>query len=54
MVVDSLEKLIFLLGLIGVKPILTGLRAEMSLSFINAGTAMDKVEMKSTIEHVLA
>lgn len=54
MVVDSLEKLILSLGLIGVKPILTGLRAEMSLSFINAGALMDKVEIKSTVEQVLA
>ncbi|MDR0136189.1 hypothetical protein RFW18_00420 [Metabacillus idriensis] len=44
---DSLEKLILSLGLIGVNPILTGLIAEMILSFINAGAAMDKVEIKS-------
>lgn len=54
MVVDSLEKLILSLGLIGVNPILTGLRAEKSLSFINAGASMDKVEIKSTVEQVLA
>ncbi|TDL80883.1 hypothetical protein [Peribacillus frigoritolerans] len=44
-----MEKLILSLGLIGVKPILTRLRAEMRLSFINAGAAMDKVEIKSWI-----
>ncbi|MCM3595522.1 hypothetical protein M4D55_06910 [Metabacillus idriensis] len=49
-----MEKLILSLGLIGVKPILTGLRAEMSLSIINAGAAMDKVEIRSTVEHVLS
>jgi rsbT co-antagonist protein RsbR len=52
-VVESLEKLILSLGLIGVKPILTGLRAEMSLSFINSGAAMKNIEIKSTVEQVL-
>ncbi|UAL53016.1 hypothetical protein [Metabacillus dongyingensis] len=40
--------------LIGIKTILTGMRAEMSQSFINAGAAMDKVEIKSAVEQYLA
>ncbi|MFY0760443.1 hypothetical protein AB1K32_16335 [Metabacillus dongyingensis] len=54
MMIESLEKFILSLCLIGVKTILTGMRAEMSLSFINAGAAMDKVEIKFAVEQYLA
>lgn len=54
MVVESLEKFILSLCLIGVEIILTGMRGEMSLSFIDAGTAMDKVEFKSAVEQYSA
>ncbi|WP_078381617.1 STAS domain-containing protein [Sutcliffiella halmapala] len=52
-VVHTLDLLIRSLKLIGITPVITGLRPELSLQFISTGVSLTDIQITGTIEQIL-